>query len=56
VTTLFSYPEPPREGRQSQTWVRLGGEWRIVSAHVSHPASPRGAGLAAVREAAHAER
>jgi hypothetical protein len=22
-------------GRQSQTWVRLDGEWRIVSAHVS---------------------
>jgi hypothetical protein len=22
-------------GRQSQTWVRTGGEWKIVAAHVS---------------------
>jgi len=22
-------------GRQSQTWVKLGGGWRVVSAHVS---------------------
>jgi hypothetical protein len=24
-----------RVGRQSQTWVRLSGQWKIVSAHVS---------------------
>jgi hypothetical protein len=35
VTTLFTYPDSPVEGRQSQTWVRLGGSWRIVHAHVS---------------------
>jgi hypothetical protein len=26
-----------RTGRQSQTWVRLRGRWRIVSGHVSYP-------------------
>ncbi len=26
-------------GRQSQTWVRTAGGWRIVTAHVSHLAS-----------------
>lgn len=25
----------PRIGRQSQTWVRLAGGWRVVAAHVS---------------------
>lgn len=35
VTTLFSYPDSPVEGRQSQTWARIEGEWRIVGAHVS---------------------
>jgi ketosteroid isomerase-like protein len=35
VTTLFSYPGRPVEGRQSQTWVRLTQGWRIVAAHVS---------------------
>lgn len=24
-----------RTGRQSQTWARIGAEWRIVAAHVS---------------------
>jgi Protein of unknown function (DUF3225) len=24
-----------RVGRQSQTWARIGGRWKIVSAHVS---------------------
>ena len=24
-----------RIGRQSQTWVRIDGSWKIVSAHVS---------------------
>jgi hypothetical protein len=39
VTTGFDYPvagAPP--GRQSQTWMRTPSGWRIVSAHVSHPA------------------
>lgn len=35
VTTLFTYPGRPAEGRQSQAWARIGGTWRIVSAHVS---------------------
>lgn len=35
VTTLFAYPGAEAEGRQSQTWARVDGEWRIVSAHVS---------------------
>jgi len=25
-----------RHGRQTQVWAKLGGAWRIVSAHVSH--------------------
>ena len=38
VTTLFGYPGSEVLGRQSQTWVRLDAGWRIVTAHVSHPA------------------
>lgn len=38
VTTWFSYPCGGPVGRQSQTWVRFPDGWRIVSAHVSHPA------------------
>jgi hypothetical protein len=38
VTTRFSYPGSGAPGRQSQTWARLPGGWRIVSAHVSEPA------------------
>lgn len=30
----------PQIGRQSQTWVRMGVGWRIVSAHVSLPPIP----------------
>ncbi|MEU7908435.1 AtzH-like domain-containing protein [Actinoplanes sp. NPDC049118] len=41
VTTLFGYPETDTLGRQSQTWVRLPQGWRIVTAHVSHPALER---------------
>lgn len=26
---------PGQVGRQMQTWVRVGGEWRVVAAHVS---------------------
>lgn len=39
VTTAFGYPGSAVAGRQSQTWVRLPDGWRIVSAHVSHPAA-----------------
>jgi hypothetical protein len=28
-------------GRQSQTWVRLPGGWRVVAAHVSWPGASR---------------
>jgi hypothetical protein len=35
VTTLFGYPDGAVEGRQSQTWFRFPGGWRIVAAHVS---------------------
>jgi hypothetical protein len=35
VTTRFTYPDVPGEGRQSQTWARLPAGWRIVHAHVS---------------------
>jgi hypothetical protein len=38
VTTFFGYPGSTVAGRQSQTWVRLGEVWRIVTAHVSEPA------------------
>ena len=37
VNTLFGYPGSDVLGRQSQTWVRLPGGWRIVAAHVSEP-------------------
>jgi hypothetical protein len=35
VTTRFTYPGVPGEGRQSQTWARFPAGWRIVHAHVS---------------------
>jgi ketosteroid isomerase-like protein len=35
VTTLFTYPGRDGHGRQSQTWFRVGGSWKIVNAHVS---------------------
>ncbi|MCW6008774.1 DUF3225 domain-containing protein [Micromonospora sp. CPCC 205371] len=41
VTTLFTYPDRPFVGRQSQTWTRMAEGWRIAHAHVSEiPASP----------------
>lgn len=33
--TLFTRTESGRQGRQTQTWIRLDEGWRIVSAHVS---------------------
>jgi hypothetical protein len=35
VSTCFRYPGRLFVGRQSQTWVRIDGAWRIVHAHVS---------------------
>ncbi|UCJ15947.1 oxalurate catabolism protein HpxZ [Pseudomonas sp. MM211] len=32
----FSRAGNPRTGRQTQTWIRIAGAWRIVSAHVSN--------------------
>lgn len=39
VTCRFDYPGGTVSGRQSQTWVRGPAGWRIVSAHVSEPAT-----------------
>jgi hypothetical protein len=33
--TEFQREGSDRIGRQSQTWVRLPGGWRVVAAHVS---------------------
>ena len=38
--TEFRRDGDPRVGRQSQTWVRLEGGWRVVAAHVSIIAVP----------------
>ena len=35
ANTLFIREGGTKLGRQSQTWVRTGAGWRIVSAHVS---------------------
>jgi Protein of unknown function (DUF3225) len=35
VNLVFQRTLDGRIGRQSQTWMRLDGEWRIVSAHIS---------------------
>jgi hypothetical protein len=35
ANTEFRREESGRVGRQSQTWVRTGEGWRVVSAHVS---------------------
>ena len=35
VTTEFVPVGEAIVGRQSQTWLRIDGEWRIVTAHVS---------------------
>jgi hypothetical protein len=36
ANTEFERPPGKRLGRQSQTWLRLPGGWRIVAAHVSY--------------------
>ena len=35
ANTEFQSAGNPRNGRQSQTWIRTSDGWRIVSAHVS---------------------
>lgn len=35
ATANTEFQRPGQHGRQSQTWVRMAGGWRIVSAHVS---------------------
>jgi hypothetical protein len=35
VTTEFVPAGSDLAGRQSQTWLRIDGQWRIVTAHVS---------------------
>jgi hypothetical protein len=36
ASTLFYRDSAPGKiGRQMQTWVRFGGDWRVVAAHVS---------------------
>lgn len=34
VTVIFRRTSDGRVGRQSQTWVRFGEDWRIVHAHI----------------------
>ena len=36
ATTNIEFTRGRRNGRQSQTWVRMPEGWRIVSAHVSY--------------------
>lgn len=40
VETAFRRISTGREGRQSQTWVRMPAGWRVVAAHVSLPPPP----------------
>jgi Protein of unknown function (DUF3225) len=35
ANTEFQRLDSGREGRQSQTWMRTGAGWKVVSAHVS---------------------
>ena len=36
ATTNIEFTRGDRQGRQSQTWVRMPKGWRIVAAHVSY--------------------
>jgi 1-carboxybiuret hydrolase subunit AtzH-like protein len=40
ANTEFERVESGRRGRQSQTWARMPGGWRVVSAHVSFMPMP----------------
>jgi hypothetical protein len=37
ATEFVLLDDPDRRGRQSQTWARVDGAWRVVAAHVSLP-------------------
>lgn len=37
---ITHFDSGPRHGRQSQTWVKIEGSWKIVSAHVSLASDP----------------
>src|SRR5918999_3240336 len=41
ATTNIEFTRSGRNGRQSQTWVRMPEGWRIVSAHVSYMDEPK---------------
>lgn len=41
--TLFHRGGADRIGRQSQTWARIDGDWRIIAAHVSVIPNPEAA-------------
>jgi hypothetical protein len=36
ATTNIEFTRAGRNGRQSQTWIRMSEGWRIVAAHVSY--------------------
>lgn len=42
ANTLFVREGGTKLGRQSQTWIRTGAGWRVVSAHVSLIDKPAG--------------
>jgi Protein of unknown function (DUF3225) len=43
ASTLFRRASSPGKlGRQMQSWVRIGGEWKVVAAHVSVIDEPGG--------------
>jgi hypothetical protein len=43
ASTLFTrISVPGKIGRQMQTWVKFGDEWKVVAAHVSIIDAPRG--------------
>jgi hypothetical protein len=43
ASTLFHRESSPgKVGRQMQSWVKIGDEWKVVAAHVSVIAEPAG--------------
>jgi Protein of unknown function (DUF3225) len=45
ASTLFRRASSPgKVGRQMQSWARIGGEWKVVAAHVSVIDEPGGSG------------
>ena len=41
ASITFARDGEPRVGRQSQTWVKIGGDWKVVAAHVSWMDEPK---------------